>query len=214
MLTMSNSTEASVVDDENARVAALVTRAQNGDMEAFDELVLIFQTRMFNLACRMTNNRDDAADLTQEIFVKMYRSINKFGGRSKFSTWLYTLASNCCRSGLRRLRRISDREVVRLDVENEDGTPQSHLETADPAESTPDAIGRSEVQQRIEEMIVELPDNARIVVVLRDLQGLTYERIAETLDCSIGTVKSRLSRARLKLKERLTREGLTCAVKT
>jgi RNA polymerase sigma-70 factor, ECF subfamily len=212
VLAMSNRTEAIV--DENVRVAALVVRAQNGEMAAFDELVLIFQSRMFNLAYRMVNNGEDAADLTQEIFVKMYRSINKFSGRSKFSTWLYALAANTCRSGLRRLRRVSDREVMRLDAEVQNESGSRKREMADPGETVPETIGRLEVKQGIEALIAELPEDARMVVVLRDLQGLTYEHIAETLQCSIGTVKSRLSRARLKLKERLTREGLTCAVKT
>jgi RNA polymerase sigma-70 factor (ECF subfamily) len=208
---MSNHTEA--IDNEDEQVAALVVRAQSGEMAAFDELVTIFQSRMFNLAYRMVNSREDAADLTQEIFVKMYRSINKFGGRSKFSTWLYALAGNCCRSGLRRRHRISEREVMHLDATIESESGHRHRELPDPAESVPDAIGRGEVKTRIEAMIAELPEDARMVVVLRDLQGLTYEGIAESLQCSIGTVKSRLSRARLKLKDRLTREGLTCAVK-
>ena len=197
-----------------AQVAALVVRAQDGEMAAFDELVLIFQSRMFNLAYRMVSNREDAADLTQEIFVKMYRSINKFSGRSQFSTWLYALAANCCRSGLRRLRRVSDREVMRLDADDANGSGRRHREMSDPGESVPETIGRSEVKQRIEGIIAELPEDARMVVVLRDLQGLTYESIAETLQCSIGTVKSRLSRARVKLKDKLIREGLTCAVRT
>ena len=187
---MSNHTE--MIDDEDARVAALVVRAQSGEMAAFDELVTIFQSRMFNLAYRMVNSREDAADLTQEIFVKMYRSINKFGGRSKFSTWLYALASNCCRSGLRRLRRVSDREVMRLDATIESDSGRRSRELADPAESVPESLGRGEVKSRVEALIAELPEDARMVVVLRDLQGLTYERIAESLQCSIGTVKSRL----------------------
>ena len=208
---MSNHTEA--IGDEDKRVAALVVRAQSGEMAAFDELVTIFQSRMFNLAYRMVNSREDAADLTQEIFVKMYRSIHKFGGRSKFSTWLYAVAANCCRSGLRRLRRVSDREVVRLDATAENDAGRRYRELPDPAESVPETMGRGEVKARIEAVIAELPEDARMVMVLRDLQGMTYEGIAEALQCSIGTVKSRLSRARLKLKDRLSREGLTCAVR-
>ena len=208
---MSNHTEA--IGDEDKRGAALVVRAQSGEMAAFDELVTIFQSRMFNLAYRMVNSREDAADLTQEIFVKMYRSIHKFGGRSKFSTWLYAVAANCCRSGLRRLRRVSDREVVRLDATAENDAGRRYRELPDPAESVPETMGRGEVKARIEAMIAELPEDARMVMVLRDLQGMTYEGIAEALQCSIGTVKSRLSRARLKLKDRLSREGLTCAVR-
>lgn len=209
-----NSIISESIRQEDAQVAALVVCAQDGEMAAFDELVLIFQSRMFNLAYRMVNNREDAADLTQEIFVKMYRSIDTFSGRSKFSTWLYALAANCCRSGLRRLRRISGREVIRLDADDASVSERHHRELTDPVETVPETISRGEVKQRIETIIAELPEDARMVVVLRDLQGFTYERIADTLQCSIGTVKSRLSRARLKLKEQLIREGLICAVRT
>src|SRR3989339_369371 len=98
-------------------VDELVKRAQDGNMEAFDELVQSFQVPIYNLALRMLNNTSDASDLTQEIFVKMYRSIAGFQGKSKFSTWLFMLAINTCRSGMRKLGRISSMEVGRLDQE-------------------------------------------------------------------------------------------------
>ena len=182
-------------------------------MEAFDTLVRVFQRPMFNLAYRMVNNREDATDLTQEIFVKMYRSVGKFRGASKFSTWLYSLATNTCRSGLRRLRRISDREVMRLDAEEETEQGVRKYDPADTGDLPDRRIERKETLRLIQEAIAGLADDFRTVLVLRDMQGLTYDDIAVTLGCSIGTVKSRLSRARIKVKDKLIREGLTCAVR-
>ncbi len=207
---MSKKKEGQVAEIENARIDSLVTRAQNGEMDAFDDLIRTFQTQIFNLAYRMVHNREDAADLTQEIFVKLYRSISAFSGRSKFSTWLYSVAANTCRSGIRRLSRISRREVLRLDEIQETETGTRQYELADPADLPDTCVERNETQKTIETMIAELPENERMMIVLRELQDLSYEEIARITGRSIGTVKSRISRARMKLRDTLTREGLTC----
>ena len=200
---------------DDQAVSELVRQAQAGDMAAFDELVTMFRGPMFNLAYRMVNNREDADELTQEIFLKLYKSIGKFQGRSKFSTWLYAVAANTCRSGLRKLKRISSMEVVRLDDdrENDEGGSWKYDPEA-PGDLPSKTLDREEVKAKISAFIAELPEDFRMVVVLKDIQGMAYEEMAETLSCSIGTIKSRLSRGRAKLKEKLTREGLVCAVKT
>ena len=189
----------------------LVRRAQAGDADAFDQLVRVFGKPMYNLAYRMTGNAADASDLSQEIFVKLHRSLGKFRWRSKFSTWLYALGSNTCRSGLRRLRRISSAEVVRLDRESEQDDRPGRIELADPSASPGRQAELADVRAHVEGAIAELPEAFRMVIVLRDLQGLEYEEIAQSLKCSVGTVKSRLARARGRVKDALTRKGVVCA---
>lgn len=191
---------------DDAEVEALVRQAQSGDASAFDGLVRRFSSPMYNLACRMVGNQADADDLAQEIFVKLYRSLRQFRWESRFSTWLYALAANMCRSGLRRRWRISSREVMSLD--RDDPTETGQPEPRDPGDLPIDAIMRRETREQVESAIAELPDDFRMVIVLRDLQGLEYEEIAQALKCSMGTVKSRLARARLRVKTRLVRQGV------
>lgn len=185
---------------EGVDVDALVRAAQAGDRGAFTKLVHVFSGPMYNLAYRMAGNADDAADLTQEIFVKLYRSIGQFRYRSKFSTWLCSLAANTCRSGMRKLGRRRDRERLCLDDDAGEGRPH---EPADPGDQPDRQMERREKQAMIEQAIMTLPEAFRTIVILRDVQGMTYEEIAEALACSIGTVKSRLARARLRLRDAL-----------
>jgi RNA polymerase sigma-70 factor, ECF subfamily len=208
---MSNQVEKGIATGKDLRaVEDLVKRAQNGSMDAFDELVGLFQVQIYNLALRMVNNSEDAADLTQEIFVKVYRSIKGFQGKSKFSTWLFMLAVNTCRSGLRKLNRISDIEAGRLDQEIQTDEGSIRREPVDPGDSPVRILERKDLAQMVKDVIAELDDDFRAVIVLRDVQDLAYEEIAEVLECSVGTVKSRIARARTKMKDKLLREGLTC----
>jgi RNA polymerase sigma-70 factor (ECF subfamily) len=177
-------------------------------MAAFDELVRVFQGPIYNLAYRMVNDREDAKDLTQEVFVKMYRSIGKFRGDSKFSTWLYAIAANTCRSGLRRTGRIARFETVRLDDTGPDGEQSGGIDPVDGTDSPGERLERDEVRQQVGEAVAALPEDFRAIIIMRDMQGLSYEDVAEALQCSMGTVKSRLFRAREKLKEILSKRGL------
>jgi len=195
-----------VAATEGVDVDALVERAQGGDADAFEELVRVFSKPMYNLAYRMTGNAADAGDLTQEIFVKLFKTIKSFGRRSRFSTWFYRLAANTCCSGLRRIRRVASAEVVRLDDNR--STECRPREMPDPGDLPNRMLERKELSRRIQDTMATLPEDFRIVIVLRDLQGLTYEEVAESVGCSIGTVKSRLARARMRVKERLIRDGI------
>ena len=197
----SNSTEGVDID-------ALVRAAQTGNRDAFTALVQAFSGPMYNLAYRMVGNADDAADLAQEIFVKLYRSIGRFQGKSKFSTWLFALGANTCRSGLRKLRRRRDREVLQLNGDAEHGI--APRDPPDPADRPDRQLERRETRQAVEAAIAALADDFREVIVLRDLQGLAYDEIAQALDCSMGTVKSRLARARMKVRDTLIKQGITC----
>ena len=200
-------------DAEQDRIAALVKQAQQGDMTAFEDIVRAFQGPVFNLAYRMVNNREDAADASQEIFVKLFRVIRQFRGDSKFSTWLFALAANTCRSRLRRSRRIAAVEVRHVDETWETDEGPRARELADPSDGPVRVLARAEMQRGIETAVAELSPDWRTIVVLRDIQGMTYEEIADVLDCSVGTVKSRLCRARARLKEALTRRGFRCSVR-
>lgn len=186
-------------------VDALVRGAQAGNEAAFNALVGVFNGLIYNLAYRMAGNAADAEELTQEVFVKLFRSIGKFRWKSKFSTWFYTLALNSHRSGLRKIRRIAGREVVHLDDRGE--APAAGRETLDPGDRPGDAMIRDEFRERVEAAIARLTDVYRPVIIMRDLQGLTYEEIAAILGCSIGTVKSRLARARMRVKTELLKAG-------
>ncbi len=197
---------------EEARVNGLVQQAQGGSMQAVDELVRTYQTPIFNLAYRMVNQHEDAADLTQEVFIKVYRAIRKFKGESRFSTWLYALALNTCRSRRKRLRRIGFFEAQSLDkpVDTEEG----HVcrEPVDSGDLPDQAMEKHETREIVGRAIATLADEFREVIVMRDMQGLSYEEIAGATGCSEGTVKSRLWRARAKVRDELRREGLICGV--
>jgi RNA polymerase sigma-70 factor (ECF subfamily) len=193
------------------RVDEWVRRAQKGESAAFDALVTTFSTRMYNLAYRMTNNAEDAADLTQEIFVKLHRTIDKFAWRSSFTTWLYALAGNTCRSGLRRIRRVSRAETVHLDAPDPTDENRASRDTVDSAPGPVENAERSELMEKIRAAIAGLEEDFRLTIILRDIQGLSYEEVADATGCSMGTVKSRLARARLKVRDALVKEGLTCS---
>ena len=186
-------------------VERLVQQAQEGHLDAFDELIRLFQGRIYNLAYRMVNNHADASDLTQEIFVKLHRSLGKFRGESRFSTWLYAVAANHCRSGLRKSRRTAFFEGRSLDEPLDTSEPDARrlVEPVASGASPALAMEHQELGARIGAVVAGLPEDLRSVLVLRDMQGMEYEEIARVLDCELGTVKSRLWRARFRVKEAL-----------
>lgn len=180
----------------------LASRFRRGDERAFEGLVRSFQSRIFNLAYRILNNFDDADEATQEIFVKAHRSIDDFEGRCKFGTWLYTVGVNVCRNRLRQTKRRAEFEVRSLD--NIDAPGSLQMEASTSARDCPDRqLERVELMTLVEKCIAELPVEFAEVIVMRDVQGMSYEEVAIALDCSLGTVKSRLSRARQAVKEKL-----------
>lgn len=191
----------------NRRIEGLIREAQRGDPSAFDAIVREYQDRMYNLAFRMTNNHEDASDLTQDIFLKVYKSLRRFRGESQFSTWLHAVAVNTCRSGLRKLRRISWFEARSLDETRGEDDDRPAFEPADPAADPAQAAGRRDWAGEVGTVVAALPEEFRTVLILRDVQGLSYEEIAEATGLSIGTVKSRLCRARFRVKEEFVRKG-------
>ena len=175
----------------------LLERAKAGDVAAFEKLIEAYQKKIFNLAYRMTGNFDDAGDMAQEALVRIFKSIANFREQSSFSTWVYRITTNVC---LDELRKKKNKKVYSLDEEihAEDGEIQRQIMSDDPL---PDEIAEKEELKRIvNSAINSLPEEQKIVITLRDLQGLSYDEISEVLDCPVGTVKSRINRARQALK--------------
>ena len=174
--------------------AGLLRRLQAGEAQAFEELVRTHQHRVFAVALRMLGNAAEAEEVAQEVFLRAHRALREFRGDAKLSTWLYTIASRLCLTrlagGERSLIRQGEESVARLP--HDAGGPDVVLE-------------QSELDAALHRAIAELPDERRIVVVLRDLEGLSYEEIAAALELPTGTVRSRLHRARLDLKDKLER---------
>jgi RNA polymerase sigma-70 factor (ECF subfamily) len=174
--------------------ADLVHRLRTGEALAFEELVRAYQHRVFGVALRMLGNVAEAEDVAQEAFLRAHRALPDFRGDAKLSTWLYAITSRLCLtrlgSGERAMIRQGEDSVMRL-AHDADG-PDTVLE-------------QSELEGALHRAIAELPDERRIVVVLRDLEGLSYEEIAEALELPTGTVRSRLHRARMDLKDKLER---------
>ena len=174
-----------------------------GDVRAFERLMVKYQDKVFNLAYRFLNSREEAEELSQEIFLKVYRQLKSFRGDALFSTWLFQVASNHCKNRLKYLqrRRRHLHESLDAPIETRDG----QMERAIPDESlVPETlVGRMQIKRLVTEKIATLPEDYRIVLILRDIQGLSYQEISESTGTAEGTVKSRLHRARMELRKRL-----------
>jgi len=192
--------------NDRARESELIARAVSGDGDAFAELVQPFEAKVYNLACRMCGSREDAYDLAQEAFLKVYRALGRFKGDSSFSTWLYRVVANTCLDQIRRTRRSG--AVLSLDapVDTEGGSLRR--EAADASFDPEDAALRAEVQREVRAVVLQLAPDHRLAIVLRDFEDFSYEEIADTLGWNPGTVKSRISRARAALRDRLVEREL------
>ena len=179
----------------------LVRAAQRGDDSAFEELVRTYEKRVYHLALRMCGNVDDAYEVAQEAFLSAWKGMRFFRGDSSFSTWLYRLTSNAAIDFLRRQRRQGGSDGVSLDDED------TFLEVADPAPSPHQQAERLELRDALARGLGALTPEHRQVLLLRELQGLTYEEIAAALELDLGTVKSRIARAREKLRKYLVASG-------
>ena len=188
--------------DEDRR---LVDRAKAGDVRAFEALVRRYERWVFTLALRMVGDRGDAEDIAQEVFLKAYRGLQGFRGGSRFSTWLYAIASHHCLNHLAgRDSRARRAERTGNPTDRHGGVLPSALDRVADASPGPDAVlERQELTRAIQNELVQLTEHHRMVIILRDVQGMSYEDIAATLGVELGTVRSRLHRARMELKARL-----------
>ncbi len=177
----------------------LVVRCQEGDLEAFRRLVERYEARIYTLACSILGDPEAARDAAQEAFVRAYQSLSAFRSKSAFYTRLYRIAVNVCLNKAQADDRR--RDTVSLDALLESGRiTADHLFEA---QAPTDSVERAQLQEAIQAALDALEPDQRAVVVLKDTEGMSQEEIAETLDCSIGTVKSRLSRARARLRDLL-----------
>jgi len=180
---------------------ALVARLCAAEETAYEELLHRFEHPIYNLVCRLTDHPEDGADVTQEVFLKVFRSIGSFRGKSSLKTWIYRIAVNEARNHRRSFLRHR-RQEVRLETDAE-ATGYSEW-VPDPGPSPFEIALDHEAEQLIELALSEVNPNFRAALVLRDVEGLAYDEIAEILEISLGTVKSRILRGREALKERLS----------
>jgi len=189
----------------------LVERAQKGDKRAFDLLVLKYQHKIVKLIMRYVRDPSEALDVAQEAFIKTYRALPKFRGDSAFYTWLYRIAINTAKNHLVAMKR----RPVDFEVDLQD--PESYELNARLRDiDTPDRImQREELRETVEGAIAGLPEELRVAIVLREIEGMSYEEIARAMDCPVGTVRSRIFRAREAIDGRIgplirnTEEGTT-----
>jgi RNA polymerase sigma-70 factor (ECF subfamily) len=186
-----------------AEDALLIDRSRNGDRSAFDSLIRKYEKRAYQYAYRLTSNPEEASDVVADAFVRVYNALHHFKGNSAFSTWLYRIITNCF---LDSRKKQNNRPTVSLEasVMTSDGEVERQVEDSGP---TPDLLAeRNEREVRVEAAVALLPEYQRAMIVMYHAEMLSYEEIAEALDLPIGTVKSRLNRARISLREALVKD--------
>jgi len=172
-----------------------------GDIDAYGKIVGRYRGRLYNFVFRFVSDRETAEDIVQETFLRAFRKRKEYRAIANFSTWLFTIAGNLAKSELRRRKRW------RLFSLHRDDDSETGIELPDET-YRPDKVAESSLaDDQIHNAIASLPENYRQVILLRDVEGMAYQEIAEILDCPVGTVKSRVNRARLKLQQKLKNEG-------
>lgn len=181
----------------------LIEKAKSGDTNAFEVLIINYEKLIYNVIYKMMGNPEDTYDLSQKVFIKVYTKLDQFDGTSQFSTWLYCIATNTC---LDELRRRKGKEPFSIDqaIESKDG--YIHCEQEDKNENVEGIIIEKEKARIIQMALNEVNEKNRIVLILREIEQLSYDEIAESLDISLGTVKSRISRGREQIKKILTQD--------
>ncbi len=178
----------------------LVRRVQSGDVAAFDHLVLKYRERMFSVIYNLTSNKEDTYDLSQETFIKAFQSIGRFKARSSFFTWLYRIAVN---TTLTHLKKNRFRSFLSFETLHEEASPPDVLEALSSKSSTEKPALLKELQYNLNEALQTLSVKHRTVIVLFEIDDLSHQEIAEIMNCSVGTVRSRLHYAKKQLQAKL-----------
>lgn len=176
----------------------MINYIKSGDIEAFEEMLTMYQKLIYNICYRMFNNKEDAEDLTQDVFVKVYNKINSFNEKTSFKSWICTIATNTC---IDELRKRKNKTTVSIDknIETDDG--ELKIDVVSNEKTPEEAVVKNEEAHMLENALLELNIEDREIIVLRDIQGLSYDEISEIKNIKLGTVKSKLARARLKLQK-------------
>jgi len=180
----------------------LITRAQGGDKSALNELIWKHEARAYQYAFRLTRNSEEAADVVSEAFVRVYNALPNFKGQSSFTTWIYRILTNCFLD----LKKKDKGKTTSLETafQTSDGDVERQIE--DPADTPQQEMEKTERQKRVTRAIKRLPEYQRSMIVMYHAENMTYEDIAAALDLPVGTVKSRLNRARISLRELLQKD--------
>jgi len=183
-------------------VGVLVSRAQSGDLAAFDSIMLLYRERLYSVIFNMTFNHEDAADLSQEAFVKAFRSLKKFKGKSSFFTWLYRIGVNLT---LSHLKRKKTRRFLSFDqISEENGSGKEFDKFSSSESSSVRNTLLNELHEKLNEALLKLSDKHRTIVVLYEIDGLSHKEIATIMKCTEGTVRSRLHYAKIQLQSLLS----------
>ena len=197
------SDEAKKPENPHEKDETLVRACQGGSREAFDKLVLRHKNRIFSLCFWLLGDYEEANDSAQEIFIKVYRSLSRFRFEAAFGTWLYRIAVNTCKNRRKSSEYRSKRRTVSLQNPGPGGSPESVTELSDDSPSPLNGLVQQERGRAIRKAVDALPPDQKEVIALRDIQGLSYEEIVQITGLNLGTVKSRIARARLDLREKL-----------
>lgn len=181
----------------------LIAKAQNGDMSAFEEIISLHEQSVYRIALRYTQNESDALDISQETFIKVYRALSSFKGDSALSTWIYRIASNVCIDHMRKNNKISEVPLYKTDA---DGNTYD-IEVSSTIGNPDEYVESMETISEINDALNKLSDEHKEIIIFRDIEGFSYTEISNILELEEGTVKSRISRARKKLRTILMDNG-------
>ena len=181
----------------------LINAFKDGDKMAFDTLVLRHKDMIFNLCYRFLGDLQDANDTAQDVFIKIYKALKRFRAESSFSTWIYRITVNTCKNKVKSLEHLYRKQTSSLDNPGTRGNDDPPMEIADDSSSPPAELEKKERSMIIQKAIHSLPKAKKEMIILRDMEGLSYEEIMKVTRLNLGTVKSRIARARSELREKL-----------
>lgn len=185
-----------VLDDRQ-----LVKKSKLGDLDAFEELVRRYENKVYSIAYRFMGNHADACDIAQEAFIRLYQALPRYREEAGLTTWMYHITANACRDELRKKQR-----AMVVSINNYVNEPFEETSASSESTNPEDELEKLELQEQVQLCLNKLSDEHRIILILREMQNLSYEEIARVLNCSMGTVKSRLNRARQAFREKLSEQ--------